>query len=103
MSHKISTISCYRNSTSIFIGREGYIELGQVSCFKYEEYDLPSTFDIEKFEKALNYLIQRHETLRIIFPSDTEQKILEKVPYYTISIFDLNEIHIYRRTTDRKT
>ncbi|UJR18561.1 hypothetical protein I4U23_005468 [Adineta vaga] len=74
------------------IGRKGFLELGHVSCFHYEEYDLPSTFDIEQLEKAWNYLIQRHEALRIIFPSNTEQKILETVPYYTISILDLNDI-----------
>ncbi len=67
------------------------IELGYVSSFAYQEYDLPSTFDIEQLEQAWNNLIQRHETLRIIFPSNTEQKILERVPYYTIHILNLDD------------
>ncbi len=74
------------------IGRQGFIELGHVSCFSYEEYDLPSKIDIKQLELVLNNLIQRHEALRIIFPSTEEQKILEKVPYYTISILNLNDV-----------
>ncbi|CAF3939902.1 unnamed protein product, partial [Adineta steineri] len=74
------------------VGREGVIELGHVSSFGYSEYDFSSTFDIECFEQALNYLIQRHEALRLIFPSHTEQKILKIVPHYTISILNLDDI-----------
>jgi amino acid adenylation domain-containing protein len=73
-------------------GRRGYIELGQVSCFSYAEYDLSSNFDIERLEQAFNYLIQRHAALRIIFTSDTEQRILEKTPYYVIAICDLTDV-----------
>ena len=72
------------------IGREGVFELGQVACFLYQEYDFSSTFDIERLEQSWNHLIQRHETLRIIFPSNTEQRILKDVPYYTISVHDLD-------------
>ncbi|CAF1412242.1 unnamed protein product [Adineta steineri] len=74
------------------VGRESVIELGHVSAFGYSEYDFPSTFDIECFERALNFLIQRHEALRLIFPSHTEQKILQTVPYYTISILNLDDV-----------
>jgi yersiniabactin nonribosomal peptide/polyketide synthase len=56
-------------------GRIGYAELGHVSCFAYQEYDYSSDFDVDRLETAFNHLIQRHETLRIIFPSETEQKI----------------------------
>ncbi|CAF1439300.1 unnamed protein product [Adineta ricciae] len=74
------------------IGREVINQSDHASCFQYEEYDMSSTIDIEQLEKAWNYLIQRHEALRIIFPSNTEQRILEKVPNYTIFILDLNDI-----------
>ncbi|CAF1209790.1 unnamed protein product [Adineta steineri] len=74
------------------IGREGVIELGHVSTFAYREYDFSTSFDIECFERALNYLIQRHEALRLIFPSHTEQKILKTVSYYTISILNLDDV-----------
>ena len=75
------------------IGREGVFELGQVACFLYQEYDFPSGFDIERLERSWNCLIQRHETFRIIFPSNTQQRILEEVPYYTISIHHLEHVH----------
>ncbi|CAF4177261.1 unnamed protein product, partial [Adineta steineri] len=74
------------------VGREGVIELGHVSAFVYNEYDFSSTFNIGCLERALNYLIQRHEALRLIFPSHTEQIILKTTPYYTISIFNLDDL-----------
>ncbi|CAF1385793.1 unnamed protein product, partial [Adineta steineri] len=74
------------------VGREGAINLGNVSTFSYSEYDFSSTFDIDCLERALNYLIQRHEALRLIFPSHTEQKILKIVPYYTIPILNLDDV-----------
>ncbi|CAF4100111.1 unnamed protein product, partial [Adineta steineri] len=74
------------------VGREGVIDLGHVSAFIYREYDFSSTFDTECFERALNYLIQRHEGLRLIFPSHTEQKILKTVPYYTVSVLNLDDV-----------
>ncbi|CAF4030575.1 unnamed protein product, partial [Adineta steineri] len=79
------------------VGREGVFELGHVSAFAYREYDFSSTFDIECFEQALNYLIQRHEVLRLIFPSHTEQKILKTVPYYTISILNLDDVQFSQK------
>ncbi|CAF1079983.1 unnamed protein product, partial [Adineta steineri] len=74
------------------VGREGAMNLGNVSTFSYSEYDFSSTFDIDCLERALNYLIQRHEALRLIFPSHTEQKILKTVPYYTIPILNLDNV-----------
>ncbi|CAF1473510.1 unnamed protein product, partial [Adineta steineri] len=74
------------------IGREGAIELGHVSAFVYREYNFSSTFDVEGLERALNSLIQRHEALRLVFPSHTEQKILKTVPYYTITILNLDDV-----------
>ncbi|CAF3911367.1 unnamed protein product, partial [Adineta steineri] len=71
-------------------GRRGYVELGQVSCYSYEEFDLLPQFDIERLEQAWNHLIHRHEALRTIFISDTEQQILRRTPYYTIFIVDLS-------------
>nr|ACD54728.1 non-ribosomal peptide synthetase, NRPS-like protein [Adineta vaga] len=71
-------------------GRNEYVELGHVSCFSYEEYDYSSNFNILQFEQAFNCLIGRHETLRIIFPCATEQKILKDVPYYRIVVLDLS-------------
>ncbi|CAF4079356.1 unnamed protein product [Adineta steineri] len=74
------------------IGREGFFDLGHVSTFAYSEYDLPSIFDIDRLEKALNYIVKRHEALRLRFPSNMEQVILEKVPYYKIAILNLTDV-----------
>ncbi|UJR22117.1 hypothetical protein I4U23_025181 [Adineta vaga] len=74
------------------VGREGFIVLGHVASFFYQEFDFPSTFDTERLEKALNYLINYHDALRIVFPSPSEQRILEKVPYYTLQKLKLDDI-----------
>ncbi|CAF3766289.1 unnamed protein product, partial [Adineta steineri] len=79
------------------VGREGVFDLGHVSTFHYKEYSFTSTFDIECFERALNCLIQRHEALRLIFPSHTEQRILKTVPYYTISVLNLGDVESSRK------
>ncbi|CAF1312241.1 unnamed protein product [Adineta steineri] len=85
-------------------GRRGYVELGKVSCYSYEEYDLPLHFNIERLEQAWNHLIHRHEALRTIFISDTEQQILRRTPYYTILIVDLsNTIFIEDELIKRRT
>ncbi|UJR12977.1 hypothetical protein I4U23_000002 [Adineta vaga] len=73
-------------------GRSAYVELGQVSCFSYQEYDCSPAFDVKRFEEAINMLIQRHDTLRIIFPSEMEQQTLEHVPPYNLAVIDLRKV-----------
>lgn len=63
-------------------GRLEAFEMGNVSTHSYFEL-LFNTFDHNKFEAALNILIQRHGTLRTIFKNEA-QYILSKVPYYHI-------------------
>lgn len=85
-------------------GRTGYFELGHVSCFTYQEFDYPSELNVKRVEVAFNSIIQRHETLRTIFLSEAEQKVLDIVPHYeilTVKLDDETSIHeqlIKRRT-----
>ncbi|CAF2829448.1 unnamed protein product [Rotaria sp. Silwood2] len=85
------------------VGRSGHIQLGNVSCFYYQEYDCPPEFDIKRLEQAMNQLIQRHEALRIVFPSETKQKILSDVPYYIIDVFDTDDnISLEKQLVERR-
>lgn len=74
-----------------WIGRSGAYTLGNVSShcyFELEETDL----DMERLNRAWQRLVDRHEMLRaIILPDGQQQRILEKVPFYTIKVCDLRE------------
>ena len=48
------------------------------------------TLDLERFEKAWNRLIERHDMLRVIFHPDSRQQILEKAPAYHPAFRDLS-------------
>ncbi len=63
-------------------GRLADFELSNVSAHQYSEL-LFSHFNISRFEKALNHLIDEHSSLRTIF-QDASQKIIAEVPFYKI-------------------
>ncbi len=68
------------------MGRDKAFELGGTSTHAYAEIE--SKYDIERFNRSLNKVIERHPVLRsIILPNGT-QKILEDVPKYKIEVED---------------
>ena len=84
-------------------GRYSEFNMGNTSTHSYQEM-IFSDFDLLKFEKALNMLIQRHDSLRIIF-QDNQQIILEKTPFYKIknySEIDKNQLDHIREIFSHK-
>ena len=71
-----------------WFGREATVSLGGVSAHGYEELRIPG-FDAERFEQALNRMIQRHDMLRVVFLSDGTQQVLAQVPTYRMPRSDL--------------
>jgi len=71
-----------------WFGREATVSLGGVSAHGYEELHIPE-FDAERFEQALNCMIQRHDMLRVVFLSDGTQQVLAQVPTYRMPRSDL--------------
>jgi amino acid adenylation domain-containing protein len=71
-----------------WLGRSGVFELGNISTHSYIEVELYD-FDLGRFERAWNALIERHDMLRAVFASDGTQRILPVVPRYTIACEDL--------------
>lgn len=69
------------------IGRSEAFELGNISCHAYYELESPG-IDIERLNKAVNNLISKHETLRLVFSSEGSQKILKDVPDFKVKVFD---------------
>ncbi|MDC9595407.1 non-ribosomal peptide synthetase/type I polyketide synthase [Xenorhabdus anantnagensis] len=76
-----------------WIGRTQAIDFGGVACHVLFEWDLElDSFDIPRFEKAWNALIQRHGMLRMIVDEDGQQRILPETPWYSLSQDDLRTL-----------
>jgi len=71
-----------------WFGREASVGLGGVSAHGYEELRMPG-LDLDRFERALNRMIQRHDMLRVVFRSDGTQQVLADVPEYRLPRHDL--------------
>ncbi|MEO0836947.1 MAG: AMP-binding protein, partial [Cyanobacteria bacterium J06642_3] len=72
-----------------WIGRSGIFELGDVAISGYVEFETDNNLDLPRLGEAWQKLIERHDMLRAIVLPTGEQKILEQVPPYKISILDL--------------
>ncbi|MBD2040610.1 non-ribosomal peptide synthetase [Microcoleus sp. FACHB-672] len=73
-----------------WVGRSKAFELGNIATHIYVEIDTVN-LDLERFNKAWQKLIERHEMLRAIVLPNGQQQILEKVPAYQIRVLDLRE------------
>ncbi len=71
-----------------WVGRDDSIELGGVGAHGYSELRL-RRFDPERFTRALNALITRHDMLRAVFDPDGTQRVLAEVPPYRMPLHDL--------------
>ena len=73
-----------------WVGRAGGA-LGGVSCHAYHELDT-TDLDLPRLERAWNFLISRHDALRLVISSDGRQRVLPEVPAYTITCDDLKNL-----------
>ena len=73
------------------IGRSEGIELGNISCHAYAEVDIEN-WDRERFQTALQKVIDRHEMLRCIVLPEGRQQILPSTPPYEIKVSDLRKL-----------
>jgi amino acid adenylation domain-containing protein len=74
-----------------WVGRRGVLELGNVSCHFYFEVD-NDNLDIERFNRALQLLIQRHDMLRAVILPEAKQKILKEVPPFRARENDFSDL-----------
>ncbi|MBD2246558.1 non-ribosomal peptide synthetase, partial [Nostoc sp. FACHB-888] len=72
-----------------WLGRSQMFELGNVAAHFYVETECID-LDLERYNKAWQRLIERHEMLRTIVLPSGEQKILASVPSYQIQVLDLH-------------
>ncbi len=71
-----------------WIGRGDSLEMGNVSCHGYEEFD-SSNLDIKRLNRAWNRLVDRHPMLRAVIDPNGTQQILPEVPEYDFTFQDL--------------
>ncbi|MER5220674.1 amino acid adenylation domain-containing protein [Streptomyces flaveus] len=73
---------------ALWIGRGGLVELGNVGCHGYFEWE-SEDLDVPRFEAAWRRLVERHDALRTrILPNGTQQ-VYEETPAYDIPVTDL--------------
>ena len=70
-----------------WVGRSSEIELGNVSSHGYSEIDYKG-LDLERYERAWQKLIDRHDMLRMIIRPDGLQQVLENTPPFKIKVYD---------------
>lgn len=70
------------------VGRGNAYDLGGTSIHLYTEYDCLE-LDGDRFRRALNALVRRHEMLRAVVSADGNQRILEDVGDVPVVEYDL--------------
>ncbi|MCF6766504.1 amino acid adenylation domain-containing protein [Thiotrichales bacterium 19S3-7] len=84
------------------VGRSDIFELGGVSTHVYRE-DTFEYLNIDKLNKALNKLIQRHHALRCIFSLEKgTQCFLKSVPIYEIKYQNLSGLNLFDQESGLK-
>jgi amino acid adenylation domain-containing protein len=71
-----------------WVGQSGFFELGGVATHGYLELESVD-LDLERFSRAWQRLIDRHDMLRAIVHPDGQQQVLEQLPPYPIALLDL--------------
>jgi pyochelin synthetase len=72
-----------------WVGRHASLEIGNVGNHGYIEVEA-TDLDLDRFNQALQRLIERHDMLRAILLPDGRQQVLEHVPPFGIKIVDLS-------------
>lgn len=71
-----------------WLGRQRLFDLGGVAAHGYNEIEVPE-LDLERFERALRRVIDRHDMLRMVVRPDGRQQILPEVPDFELRTYDL--------------
>ncbi|WP_187645697.1 non-ribosomal peptide synthetase [Streptomyces sp. TRM49041] len=76
---------------ALWIGRGGLVELGNVGCHGYFEWE-SEHLDVPRFESAWRRLVERHDALRTRILPDGTQQVYEEIPAYDIPVTDLGRL-----------
>ncbi len=73
-----------------WLGANSLYQTGDVSTSVYFEMDYEN-LDLALFEAKLNTLIERHPMLRAVVTPEGKQRVLEKVPFYSVERHNLRD------------
>ncbi|MFI6532779.1 amino acid adenylation domain-containing protein [Nonomuraea sp. NPDC050547] len=79
-----------------WIGRMTGMELGDVGCHGYQEWDV-ADLDVDRLGAALDRLVRRHDMLRAVVTGDGRQRVLPEAPPYRIERADLRRLDATER------
>lgn len=88
--HRYEPFPLTDSQQALWIGRGGLVELGNVGChgyFEWESLDL----DLDRFERAWNRVVDRHDALRTVIRPDGTQQVLADVGPYLVPTVDLRQ------------
>lgn len=69
--------------TAYIAGGENNYELGDTNAHYYTEYTIDN-IDIGLLQNAINWVIKTNDALRLLIEADGRQRVLKKVPIYSI-------------------
>lgn len=79
------------NQQAYWIGRGDTLQYGQVGIHAYFELEVPG-LDVERLEKCLNTLVQRHDMLHAVVVGDGMQRILREYSPIRIMRTDASDL-----------
>ncbi|MFZ1830403.1 MAG: amino acid adenylation domain-containing protein, partial [Candidatus Competibacteraceae bacterium] len=74
-----------------WIGRGDSLEMGNVSCHGFMEFD-SANLDVPRLNRAWLRLVERHDMLRTVIDPDGMQRVLPEVPAYEFAVADLSAL-----------
>ena len=74
-----------------WIGRSGDLQGGGVAMQSCVDLDCPALFT-DRFEKALNALVERHDMLHAVVTEDGRQRVLPLPVHFPLTISDLSDL-----------
>ena len=91
LAHRFDPFPLTDIQRAFWIGRSEQMILGGVGSHFYIEFD-GEELDIPRLEQAWHLLIQRHDMLRAVVTEDGQQRVLQDVPDYQITIKRIADI-----------
>lgn len=77
--------------SAYLFGRNPAFDYGGVSCHIYQEYEYPADLDPDRFQRAWDGLVRRHDALRTVLTDDGTQRVLPELPDTRIEVVDLRD------------
>lgn len=82
-----NTVPLTSIQAAYIVGQKTGCELGNINAHYYIEYKVQE-LDTKRLEQVINLVIVKNDALRMIITHEGNASFLEKVPYYSIQVYD---------------